>query len=293
MKYAFYPGCVSRGGCPELYPSAVKVSGKLGIELNEMTDVACTGAGVLPQYLSDPINARTLAKAEKMGLPIMTICSTCQGVIAQANYRLKSDAEYRQKINREYLADEGLEYKGSTEVKHLLWVLFEDYGIEKLKSMIRRPLKGLKVSPFYGCFLRRPPEAITPTKELSRRKTYLDELIGILGAELADISGKGKCCGFPILTSNEENSLAMAAKHTSEAKEKAADCMVTPCPLCHLNLDGNQPRAEAQQGQKIDLPILHLPQFVGLALGFDPDEMNLKRHIVSTQAVEAKVEMLT
>jgi succinate dehydrogenase / fumarate reductase, cytochrome b subunit len=293
MKYAFYPGCVSRGGCPELYPSAVKVSAKLEIELDELKDVGCTGAGVLPQYISDPINARTFAKAEKLGLPIMTICSTCTGVMAQANYRLKDDPSYRDKINREYLADEGLEYKGTTEVKHLLWVLFEDYGVERLQSLIQRPLKGLKVSPFYGCYLRRPPEAITPTKELNRRKSYLDELIEILGAEVADISGKGKCCGFPILTANEENSLAMVAKHTGESKEKGADFMVTPCPLCHLNLDGNQPRAEAQTGKEIDLPILHLPQFLGLALGFDPGEMNLKRHIVPTKTVESKVSMLT
>jgi succinate dehydrogenase / fumarate reductase cytochrome b subunit len=212
--------------------------------------------------------------------------------MAQANYRLKSDPAYREKINREYLAEEGLEYKGTTEVKHLLWILFEDYGLDRLKSLIRRPLKGLKVSPFYGCFLRRPPEAITPTKELSRRKNYLDELIEILGADLVDISGKGKCCGFPILTASEENSLAMVAKHTGESKEKGADCMVTPCPLCHLNLDGNQPRAQAVRGEKIDLPIIHLPQFVGLALGFDPEEMQLKRHIVSTRAVESQVGML-
>jgi succinate dehydrogenase / fumarate reductase cytochrome b subunit len=293
MKYAFYPGCVSKGGCPELFPSSVKVADKLNIEIEEMKDVACTGAGVLPQYLSDPINARTLAKAEKLGLPMMTICSTCQGVLAQANYRLTSDPEYRAKINKEYLAEEGLEYKGTTEVKHLLWVLFEDYGIDRLKSLIRRPLTGLKVSPFYGCFLRRPPEAITPTKESNARKGYLDQIIGIVGAELADIAGKGKCCGFPILSANEENSLAMVAKHTGESKEKGADFMVTPCPLCHLNLDGNQSRAEAQTGQEINLPILHLPQFVGLALGFDPEEMNLKRHIVSTKPVETKVEMLT
>ena len=293
MKYAFYPGCVSKGGCPELYPSSVKVADKLKIEIEEMKDVACTGAGVMPQYLSDPINARTLAKAEKMGLPMMTICSTCQGVLAQANYRLTSDPDYRAKINREYLADEGLEYKGTTEVKHLLWVLFEDYGIDNLKPLIRKPLKGLKVSPFYGCFLRRPPEAITPTKESNARKAYLDQIIGIMGAELADISGKGKCCGFPILSANEENSLAMVAKHTGESKDNGANCMVTPCPLCHLNLDGNQAKAGAQTGREIDLPILHLPQFVGMALGFSPDEMNVKRHIVSTSPVEKIVDMLT
>ena len=157
MKYAFYPGCVSRGGCPELYPSAVKVAEKLGIELDELKSVGCTGAGVLPQNITDPINARTFAKAEQLGLPIMTICSTCTGVMAQANYRLKEDPNYREKVNKEFLADEGLEYKGTTEVKHLLWVLFEDYGIERLQSLIQRPLKGLEVSPFYGLAIGAAP----------------------------------------------------------------------------------------------------------------------------------------
>ncbi len=249
MKYAFYTGCVSRGGCPELYTSANKVAGRLGIEMEEMKDVACNGAGVLPQYLSDPINARTFAKAERMGhKSLMTICSTCTGVMGAANMRFKDDPAYREKINKEYLADEGLEYKGSLEVKHLLWVLF--------------------------------------------RKSYLENLISAVGAELTDIAGKGKCCGFPILTSNEVNSLAMTAKHTGEAREKGAHCMVTPCPLCHLNLDGNQDRAAKQAGSEIDLPILHLPQFVGLALGFTPEELELKRHIVSTKEVETQVNML-
>lgn len=293
MKYALYSGCVSKGGCGELYPAALKVSDRLGIELEELRDVGCTGAGVLPQYISDPINARTFAKAEKLGLTMMTICSTCQGVMLQANHRLKENPAYREEINREYLAEEGLEYQGTLEIKHMLWVLFEDLGIEKLQSLIQRPLTGLRISPFYGCYLRRPPEIMTPTPELRRRSAYLDELIKILGAEFTDISGKGKCCGFPILQANEENSMAMVATHTGEAKGKGADAMVTPCPLCHLNLDGQQHKAEAQTGTQIDLPILHLPQFVGLALGFDPEEMNLQRHLVSTKAVETKVEMLS
>jgi succinate dehydrogenase / fumarate reductase cytochrome b subunit len=290
MKYAFYPGCVSRGGCPELYPTAVKVAQTLGIELEEMKDVGCTGAGVLSKDVSDPINARTFAKAEAKGLPILTICSTCQGVMSQANARLK-DPEYRDGINKKFLNDEGLEYEGTATPKHLLWVLFEDYGIEQFKPFVKRPLKGLRVAPFYGCYLRRPSDIIAP-KEFAGRKTYLEELIEIVGAETVDFSGKGKSCGFPIFTANERASLAMAGNHTSEAKEKGADCMVTPCPLCHLSLDGNQAKAEAQKGKKIDLPILHLPQFLGLAMGFSTDEMDLKRHMVPTQAVESKVNML-
>lgn len=295
MKYAFYPGCVSRGGCPELYPAVVKVAEKIDLELQELTDVGCTGAGVLSRDVSDPINARTFAKAEQQGLStLMTICSTCQGVMTQANHRLQNDPAYRDQINKTYLADEGLEYRGTLEIKHLLWVLMEDYGADNLKPKLVRQLTGLKVAPFYGCYLRRPTDLMAP-KGFSGRKTYLEDLISLVGAEVVDFGGKSKCCGFPILTANEDNSMRMVSDHTGEAKAKGADCMVTPCPLCHLNLDGNQPNAEKKAKKPIGLPILHLPQLVGLALGFDEKEMELQRHIVSPEPVarKVKVNMLT
>lgn len=291
MTYAFYPGCVSRGGCPELYPAATKVAEKLGIELQELTDVGCTGAGVLSRDISDPINARTFAKAERSGLStLMTICSTCQGVMTQANHRLQSDPTYRAHINKTYLAEEGLEYSGALEVKHLLWVLMEDYGADNLKAKLTRQLSGLKVAPFYGCYLRRPSDLMAP-KGLGGRKTYLEDLISLVGAEVVDFGGKSKCCGFPILTANEDNSMRMVSDHTGEAKDKGAHCMVTPCPLCHLNLDGNQPTAEKKVKKPIGLPILHLPQLVGLALGFDEREMELRRHIVPTDAAVRNIQV--
>lgn len=288
MKYAFYSGCVSRGGCPELYPAAKAVAKRLGIELEELKDVGCTGAGVLAADVSDPINARTFAKAEQQGLPVLTICSTCQGVMAQANERLKEDPEYRKKINDDYLAEEGLEYRGTTEVKHLLWAMVEDVGLDKFREEVTRPLEGLKFSPFYGCYLRRPSEIMAP-EPYKGRKSYLEDVIKASGAEVVDIKGKSKCCGFPILTNNEENSLNMTGNHTEEARAKGADAMVTPCPLCHLNLDGNQPRAAKQQKREIDLPIVHLPQMVGLAFGMSPKELNLQRHIVSTKKIQKKL----
>ena len=289
MAYAFFPGCVSKGGCPELYPAAVMVAAKLNIELAELKDVGCSGAGILSQEVSDPINARTLAKVEQMGMTMMTICSTCQGVFTQANHRLKSDPGYREMINSEYLASEGLEYRGTVEIKHFLWVLDEEYGLDKLKELVVHPLSGLKVAPFYGCYLRRPPELMVPAG-FERRKSVLENTVEALGGEVTKISGKGKCCGFPILTANEESSLAMCGDHTLEAREKGADCMVTPCPLCHLELDGKQSDAEKQKGQDIDMPILHLPQLVGLALGFSPEEMGMQKHMVSTAEVVKKLE---
>ena len=290
-KYAFYPGCVSRGGCPELYPAAIQVCRKLGIELEELTGASCTGAGVLQeknQLLGDTLNARTFAMAEFKELPIMTICSTCQGVMSQANKRLKDDPDYLKNVNTQ-LAEEFLEYRGTAVIKHLLWIIIEDIGLEKLKSYVTNPLTHLRVAPFYGCYILRPSDALD-FEANPARQTSLETVIEAIGGQVVDFPGKSRCCGFPILTINERNSVAMVAKHTSEAADLGADAMVTPCPLCHLNLDGYQPKAMAQAQRRIDLPILHLPQLIGLAIGISPENLGLQKHIISTGNVVRKVE---
>ena len=290
MKYAFYPGCVSQGGAPELYPAAKLICEKLGIDLEEIRAWTCCGAGVMQeknQLFGDTLNARMFAKAERQGLTIMTICSTCQGVMAQANKRMLGDPDYLAQING-YLAEEGLEYQGTAQVKHLLWILIEDYGLDNLMPFVTRSLGNLRIAPFYGCYIVRPTEALD-IEEHPERQTSLEALIETLGATAVDFAGKTRCCGFPILTINEKNSMAMVSKHTLEAKDLGADAMVTPCPLCHLNLDGYQPKAAKQARRPIDLPILHLPQLIGLAMGISPTQLGLKKHIISTAPLELKL----
>ena len=290
MKYAFFPGCVSKGACPELYQSVMQVYPKLGIELEEMTTVSCTGAGVLQEKdvkLGDALNARTFALAEQQGLPIMTICSTCQGVMSQANHRLTTQPNYLQEINR-ILQDEGLTYRGTTTIKHFLWILLEDVGEDVLRKQITKPLTGLRAAPFYGCYIQRPTEALDFEEHPDRGKS-LERIIEILGAEVVDFPGKTRCCGFPILTINKINSLSMVATHTQDAKSHGADIMVTPCPLCHLNLDGMQAQAASQHNTSINLPILHLPQLLGLAMGMNPKTLGLKRNLISPALALARI----
>ena len=290
MKYAFFPGCVSKGACPELYQSVMNVYPQLGIELEEMTTASCTGAGVLQekdQRLGDTLNARTFALAERKGLPIMTICSTCQGVMSQANQRLTGDPAYLAEIN-EVLKEEGLTYQGTTNIRHFVWILLEDVGEDELKNHVKKPLTGLRAAPFYGCYLQRPTEALG-FEQHPNRPLALERVIEILGAEVVDFPGKSRCCGFPILTINEPNSMTMVATHTTDAKDHGADIMVTPCPLCHLNLDGMQAKAARQHNTSIDLPILHLPQLLGLAMGMGPKAIGLSRNLVSADTVMEKI----
>jgi succinate dehydrogenase / fumarate reductase cytochrome b subunit len=292
MRYAFWPGCVSRGACPELFEAVVRVSDRLGIEVIELKEASCTGAGVLSEQnpeLADTLNGRTFAMAESLGLPLMNICSTCQGVQGRINYKFQNDAEYLGRINQR-LAEEGLHYSGKTEIKNFLWVLVEDVGLDKLRSMVVRPLRGLNIAPFYGCYILRPSKELGYDDHPERGK-YLERVIEVLGAEPVDFYGKSKCCGFPIVTMNRRNSLSMAGDHLLEAKSKGADAMVTPCPLCHLNLDAQQPDAAGIKGQPIGLPILHLPQLVGLALGIEPEAMRLNNHIVATDTVTEKLKV--
>ncbi|HET6275197.1 MAG TPA: CoB--CoM heterodisulfide reductase iron-sulfur subunit B family protein [Candidatus Cybelea sp.] len=292
MKVAFYPGCVSKGACPELYVSARLIAEPLGLELHELESAPCTGAGVLSEQnreLADALNGLTLAMAEAQGADLMTICSTCQGVLSDHNYHLKRDESRREKANAT-IADQGFRYEGKATVKHLLWMLFEDIGIDRVAAAIKRKLTGLKIAPFYGCYILRPSEALG-LRERPERKTYLNQLIELLGAEAVEYRGATKCCGFPMLTFNRDKALAMGGNHIIEAKEKGADLLVTPCPLCHLNLDGQQPDAARVLKQDIGVPIFHLPQLLGLAFGFEPDQLRLNHHVVSTKGALEKVEL--
>jgi succinate dehydrogenase / fumarate reductase cytochrome b subunit len=292
MNYAFFPGCVSKGACPELYQSVMQVYPKLGINLEEITTASCTGAGVLQEKdlkLGDALNARTFAMAEQQGLPIMTICSTCQGVMSQANHRLTTQPSYLQEINQ-ILQEEGLTYRGTTTIKHFLWILLEDVGEDALRKQITKPLTRLRAAPFYGCYIQRPTEALGFEEHPDRGKS-LERIIEILGAEVVDFPGKTRCCGFPILTINKINSLSMVATHTQDAKSHGADIMVTPCPLCHLNLDGMQAQAAGQHNTAINLPILHLPQLLGLAMGMDPKTLGLKRNLISPALALARISI--
>jgi len=291
-KVAFWPGCVSKGACPELYVSTQKVAQALGIELHELTAAPCTGAGVLSEQnpkLARSLNGLTLAMAERENADLMTICSTCQGVLSHVNHELTHKPELLSETNA-VLAESGYEYRGTTKVKHLLWLLVEDIGLDKIGALVKRRLSGLKVAPFYGCYILRPEEYLG-LKERPERSTYLEQIISLVGAEPVEYHGKSKCCGFPMLTFNRDVSLKMGGKHIMEAKDKGADVLVTPCPLCHLNLDGQQPDAARVMKQPIGVPIFHLPQLLGLAFGFSPEELRLNRHVVGTGGVLSKVEL--
>ncbi len=296
MKVAYWPGCVSRGFTPELHGSMAAVAPKLDLELVELDRANCCGAGVIAEHnqeLVDTLNARTFAMAQATGASMMNVCSTCQGAQSECQQRLDADPDYREMINS-HLEPEGLRYersRGDWKNKNLLWMLVEDIGLDVLREKVVRPLEGLRVAPFYGCYIVRPTGRLG-YDEFPHRDFYLDYVIEALGGTSVDYAGSHKCCGFPVITMAKATSLRQAGRHLADAIDAGADCLATPCPLCHLNLDLQQPDAEKYVERELGIPVLHLPQLVGLALGLEPKELGMDKHVVKTRDVQRKVAEL-
>src|SRR5690349_15458094 len=217
MKVAYWPGCVSRGFTPELHGAMAKVAPLLDIELVELDRASCCGAGVIAEHnqeLADTLNARTFAMAQQVegAAGMMNICSTCQGAQSECKERLDADTQYRDHVNT-HLKDEGLNYEkdGAWWNKNFLWLLVEDIGLDALREKVVRPLEGLRIAPFYGCYIVRPTKRLGYA-ENPERDTYLEQVIRAVGAEPVPYAGSHKCCGFPVITMAKETSLRQAGR---------------------------------------------------------------------------------
>jgi succinate dehydrogenase / fumarate reductase, cytochrome b subunit len=282
MKFALFTGCVAKGATRELMLSTTKAAEGLGFDFVEMKSASCCGAGVVSEknpLIADALNARSFSIAEKQGLDIVTICSTCQGTLKKTEAHLNGDADYKKKVN-DILEEGGHQYSGKTRIKHFANILATDEGMARLKERVKRPLTGLKVAAFSGCYVLRPSE--NSDFKNPDNPTEMEDIFTALGATPVYYPSRTKCCGFPIVMMNKKASLDMSGNALQDAIDNGANVMATGCPLCHLSLDSYQPEIELLQKTNSSIPVLHLPQLVALALGYSPDELGMNKHIVST-----------
>ncbi len=289
-RVAYYKGCLASLSAKELDTSTQALAPKVGIELTEITQVTCCGAGDIHEAEPDyyvHLNARILAYAEATGCDtLMTICNVCTLNLRQANHQLQIDEALRARVNDNLERVGAPPYGGTVNVVHFLWMLAGDH-FSQLQEAAHRGLKGLKIAPFYGCQILRPSKLLgfeDPDKPDS-----LERIIAACGGEAIDYPAKIKCCGFPIIQAREETALAELVQPIEQAKAAGADAIVTPCPLCHLSLDAWQSKLKATYGTDYQMPILHLSQLIGVAAGLSDSELKFRRHVVSVQPMIDKL----
>ncbi|MFH1328683.1 MAG: CoB--CoM heterodisulfide reductase iron-sulfur subunit B family protein [Candidatus Bathyarchaeota archaeon] len=280
MKFAFYPGCSLLSSGREYYESFMLISKALDIELVELPDWSCCGTHasyIFNKKFAVSLASRNLAIAESLSLDLMTPCSGCYQSLSKASSLLE-DPKLRDEVNN-VLSDMGLKYEGKIKIRHALDVIVNDIGINKISEKVSRPLKGLKVAPYYGCATIRPQYPNSFSDPYNPQS--LEQLIVALGAESVSYPDKTRCCGGNLIMRKEAVAFEMIKKLLLNAKALGSHCIITPCPLCHMALDVMQTRIESAFKIKIDLPILYFTQLIGLAYGIEPKKLELNRHAVS------------
>ena len=274
LKYLLFLGCTIplRKSTISYEVSARKVLEKLGVEIVEMPEFNCCGfpVGHVSNDLMLTLAARNLCLAEREGLNIVTFCPGCFSTLHRANETLKEENKLAEKING-YLKEIGMKFKGEANVKHIIRVLVDDVGIEKIKEKIQKPLDKLKVTEHNGCHIMRPKREIG--FDDPENPTTFKNLIEITGAECLDYMGETCCCGATILSVNDKIPLQLAGEKLRHIKEVGAQAIITSCPTCHLMFDFSQPMIERAVKETFKIPVIYYSQLLGLAMGIKPDEL--------------------
>lgn len=285
MKYAFFVGCTTLSRLPGYEKSVRKVAEKLGVELLDMPGSGCCGTTyleTLDHKTGLAVAARNIAIAEEMGLDIVTICNGCTEVLTKANRELKENQELRDEVN-EVLAEAGKEFKGTVEVKHYVRMLKEDVGLDAIQEKMEKRFRGLRVGSHYGCHMLKPREIFM--SEDPENPTVLDDLVATTGAEPIDYPNKLECCAGPVMGVRENVTWSVGLDKVKTVKQYG-DALVTACPFCYLTYE----RCQLMQEENPNLPVLHIPQLLGLALGLDTDELGMGHNKVPSTVVLERLE---
>jgi heterodisulfide reductase subunit B len=290
LTYAYYPGCSGLGTSIEYEISTRACCRALGIELVELDDWSCCGstpAHTFDHLLAAALAARNLNIVKQMGMKsVLTPCPSCLSALRKADYRMK-DPKFKEKVNA--LLD--TPYNGGIEAKSVLQVIFEEIGTEKIAEKVKRPMKGLKVAPYYGCIINRPPEVMA--FDDPENPVAMDRILEAVGAEVVQFPFKVECCGAAHGVPRRDVVMFLSSKIISMAQDAGANSIAVCCPMCHQNLDLRQDQINAYRGTNFRMPIFYFTQILGLSLGFNERELGLDKHNVSPKEILREIESVS
>jgi heterodisulfide reductase subunit B2 len=284
-KYSYYPGCSLEVSCKPYEDSVKETFGALDMQLKEIDDWNCCGATLtvgVAETSAAYLSARNMAIAEKQGDDLAVPCSACFTALKKQEHIMADRKDIREKVNG-LLKEEGLEYKGGIKIRHVLDIMVND-AEKEIKSAIKKPLKGIKAASYYGCQIVRPKSDIDDPDN----PIIMDNLVRWLGAEPVFFGARTRCCAALLMQTRPEVAEPMAAEILASAKESGADCIVTACPLCMINLESYQDRLSNKFKKDLHIPVLYFTQLMGYAMGISPEKLGIKGNFINSDKVLAK-----
>lgn len=276
--YAYYPGCSLEHTASPYDQSVREVFKTLGIGLHEIEDWNCCGATMymsVKKTVGHAVAARNLAIAQKMNMDVCAPCSSCYTILRKTNKQVHWDPTDRARIN-EALGAANLVYDKDVEVRHPVDILYNEVGVEKLKSLVKHKLSGLRVAPYYGCQIVRPDGVFDDVDD----PVTMDKLMEAVGATVTYYPCKVRCCGGMLMTTGEDIALKLNMQLLQAAEENGADVIATACPLCEMNLEAYQDKINARYGKNFKIPIVYFSHLIGIALGIPAEKMGIDKLLI-------------
>lgn len=283
MKYTYFPGCSLEGANKSFDMSAKIISKLLNIELEELEDWNCCGAtstSCANEILTYTLCARNIAIAEKKDCDVAIACSGCYKNLHTTNEFLRENPDIKEKINLA-LKEDNLTFKGKNKIKHLLDIVIKDVGLENVKKHIKVPLDGLKVATYYGC------QTLRPLNDYGKYEnpTHFEELIKTLGATPVHYPLKTVCCGATMILTHVDIALKLVKNLIQCAYDNGAEMIITPCPMCQLNLDAYQKRVNKMFNTNYSMPVVYFTQLMGVAYGQPLKKLGIGQEIIPAKKV--------
>jgi heterodisulfide reductase subunit B len=289
LTYSYYPGCSLHASAQEFDSSTQSLFKALGIGLKEVPDWLCCGATPahnVDELLSLSLCAKNLELAEKVEGDLAVACAACFSRLKTTQHKLAENDVKRKQVEKAIDGKVALD----KPVKHLLEILARDFGLERLKGAVRKSLTGLRVAPYYGCLLTRPPGV--PQLDCVEAPTIMEEVIGATGAEALAWSHRLECCGANFTLSRPGVVLKLSGDILESARGAGADCIMVACPLCHGNLDIRQKEIAEATGTRYNMPVFYVTQLLGLACGVPPERLGLESMIVNPMPLLREKQLL-
>jgi len=289
IKAIFFPGCLIPIKYPQMEAAIRRTLPNLGVEIIDLEGFSCCPDPIYFQAADKiawlTLAARNLALAEEAGHDIFTVCSGCTGTLSEANHLLRNDEQLRERVNRR-LARVGRKYQGSIAVRHIVVLLREKVGIDRVRESVTRPLTGVRVALHYGCHLLKPSSIMQVDDPDDPQ--ILHQLIEAIGAEPVTHDERFLCCGKACI--DPDLPLNMTASVLRSVRKSGADCMGMICPTCFSSFDTGQLLLNRKTKEHFEVPPVYFFQLLGLAQGFSADEVGLTRHRIKPTAVLEKIK---
>lgn len=271
-RYTYYPGCSSHTSGKDFEESLQAVCKHLGVDLIELPDWNCCGASathITDHEVGIQLSLRNLGMAEQIAeRDVVTACAACYSHLKYAEHAAKEEG-VKSKIGS---------YDGKVTARNLIDIIHNDVGLDTIADNVKYKLEGLKPVGYYGCLMLRPPEIMQLDKV--ENPVYIDDICEALGAEPVHWSYKTECCGASLAIPRTDVVLKLVGRLLEKAEEAGANCIVTACPLCQLNVDSRQQSAGEALGKSFNLPVYYFTELMGISFGIQEYRTWLNRHIV-------------